>query len=104
MTQSYDPTGLDYVPPASPPDSLAPPAEAIAGGTPALDTQYTNYGTVKTEAQIAEDGDPADHGPTGMPAAAASDAPFSETTIPGGWARFPTAEEVAYLNKLYPTD
>jgi hypothetical protein len=90
------------MPPYNPPDSLAPPTDPIAGGS-ALDTQYTNYGTVKTEAQIAEDGDAADHGPQGMPAASPDDAPFSETTIPNGWSRFPTAEEVAYLNAKYPT-
>lgn len=103
MTQSTDPLAPDYVAPQPPPDSMAPPSEAIAGGTP-LDTQYTNYGTVMTEDQKKEAGNPEDKGPLGMPAAAASDAPFSETTIPGGWARFPTAEEVAYLNKLYPTE
>jgi hypothetical protein len=100
----YNPaTGMEdpnYPPPTEAPP---PPAGTVSGpATPNPDVQYNNDGTVKTEAQIAEAGDPADYGPVGMPAASASDAPFSEDVVPGGWSRFPTGEEVAYLNKKYP--
>lgn len=96
----YQPPPPD-TPVPTPPDSMAPPDAPIGGGSP-LDTQYNPDGSVMNEAQKAEAVKPEDAGPTGMPAAAASDAPFSEDVIPGGWSRFPTAEEVAYLNKLYP--
>ena len=94
----YNPnTGLED-PNYPPPDETTAPPPA----TPNPDVQYNQDGTVKTEAQIAEAGDPADYGPAGMPAASASNAPVSEDTVPSGWSRFPTPDEVSYLNKKYP--
>jgi hypothetical protein len=50
----------------------------------------------------AEEVPPEDLGPLGMSAASADDAPFSTDDIPSGWNRFPTQEEVDYLNEKYP--
>jgi len=99
-------TGLDDPSYTPPPEASTQPVVGTESGpaTPNPDVQYNPDGTVKTEAQIAEAGDPADQGPPGLPAAAASDAPFSEDVVPSGWSRFPTADEVAYLNKKYPVE
>ncbi len=37
-----------------------------------------------------------------MPAVQPADGPWSRDVIPTGWSRFPTDEEVAYLNDKYP--
>lgn len=86
--------------PSYPPGESGP---SSAAGTSNPDARlYNQDGSLKTEDQLKETPAPEDCGPPGMPAAAASDAPFSTKSIPNGWARFPTDEEVSYLNKKYP--
>jgi hypothetical protein len=61
--------------------------------------RYNPDGTVQREADAVPE---EDLGPEGMPAVSPDDAPFSTNDIPSGWNRFPTAEEVAWLNTKYP--
>ena len=61
--------------------------------------RYNPDGTVQRAKDAVPEGD---LGPEGMPAASPDDAPFSTNDIPSGWNRYPTDEEVAYLNEKYP--
>jgi hypothetical protein len=61
--------------------------------------RYRPDGTVMPKAEELAEGD---LGPEGMPAVSPDDAPFSQDDIPSGWNRFPTAEEVDWLNGKYP--
>ena len=64
-----------------------------------MSVRYRPDGTVMPK---AEEVPLEDLGPEGMPAVSPDDAPFSQDDIPSGWNRFPTAEEVAWLNEKYP--
>lgn len=101
MTQSTDPNAPDYVAP-SPLETVYDGAGRPQIGQLPGDPDYHPSGVLKDALSDREEVAEEDKGPVGMPAAAASDAPFSETTIPSGWARFPTADEVAYLNEKFP--
>ncbi len=46
-------------------------------------------------------GYPSDAPPPSIPPVDPASGPWSEDVIPSGWARYPTAEEVAYLNATY---
>lgn len=79
-----------------------PAEKALANPSDPASVMHVRYrpdGTVMPESEeVPEE----DLGPVGMPAASPDDAPFSVDDIPSGWNRFPTAEEVAYLNEKYP--
>lgn len=67
------------------------------------EAQYNTAGQLLNPQDVAQ---PEPTPPTpvdGFPPVSPGDAPFSETVIPRGWAVFPTAEQVAYLNEKYPT-
>lgn len=78
-------------------------------GHPLADAQYNPDGSIKNPV-LTEYGekvddpysDPENQGPPGMPPVAASDGPWDREVIPNGWSRFPTDQEVEYLNKKYP--
>lgn len=78
--------------------SMAPP-DAPIGGEQA---QYDAAGRLVDTAQVTDTSE--ELGPQGCPAVSPEDAPFATDKIPAGWNRFPTEEEVAWLNKKFPTE
>jgi hypothetical protein len=100
------PGAQDAVAPVALGANLSPlPAEKLIANPADPDSVtkvfYNPDGTVKTVNELVA---PEDLGPEGMPPVTESDAPFSVDTIPTGWNRFPTPEEVAYLNEKYPVE
>lgn len=62
--------------------------------------EYTSAGTVATDEPEPTEETPA---PVTLHPVSPSDAPFSVDVVPPGWSRFPTEEEVTYLNAKYGT-
>jgi hypothetical protein len=95
----YDGPGLD---PRNPDNTPA--------GHYLLDAEYNPDGSIKNPILSERDQGPEegknregeDLGPEGMPATNAADGPWATDVIPTGWSRFPTEEEVSYLNGKYP--
>ena len=85
-------------------------------GSPLMDAEYNQDGSIKNP--LLQDRDESDGnyrgtgrttnlegealGPPGMPPVNPADGPWSEDVVPTGWGRYPTSEEVAYLNETYP--
>ena len=105
-------TGLEdpnYQPSAEqPPPSTTQPAlnqnpSNAPDDHPLSSLAYNPDGSVKNPALPEEQQqEPADAGPPGMPPVQPADGPWSRNVIPTGWSRFPTDEEVAWLNETYP--